>query len=103
MTEAMPFLHKTILLSYDPRSFGGGLLRGEKKGGSGFLWVPCGTARGCALRARKRPAIARRLAGLPHPLKPPHLLPVSHYHAPWSRPYARLLAGGAQTPLCNGR
>ena len=23
MTEAMPFLQKTILLSYDPRSFGG--------------------------------------------------------------------------------
>lgn len=25
MTEAMPFLQKTILLSYDPRSFGAGL------------------------------------------------------------------------------
>ena len=24
MTEAMPFLQKTILLSYDPRPFGGG-------------------------------------------------------------------------------
>ena len=24
MTEAMPFLQKTILLSYDPRSFGRG-------------------------------------------------------------------------------
>ena len=25
MTEAMPFLQKTILLSYDPRPFGAGL------------------------------------------------------------------------------
>lgn len=25
MTEAMPFLQKTILLSYDPRPFGGAL------------------------------------------------------------------------------
>jgi hypothetical protein len=27
MTEAMPFLQKTILLSYDPRSFGMGILK----------------------------------------------------------------------------
>ena len=26
MTEAMPFLQKTILLSYDPRPFAGGFL-----------------------------------------------------------------------------
>ena len=26
MTEAMPFLQKTILLSYDPRSFRAGLM-----------------------------------------------------------------------------
>lgn len=27
MTEAMPFLQKTILLSYDPRSFSGGIFQ----------------------------------------------------------------------------
>ena len=27
MTEAMPFLQKTILLSYDPRPFAAGLLK----------------------------------------------------------------------------
>ena len=27
MTEAMPFLQKAILLSYDPLPFGGGLFR----------------------------------------------------------------------------
>ena len=26
MTEAMPFLQKAILLSYDPRPFGGGVV-----------------------------------------------------------------------------
>ena len=26
MTEAMPFLQKTILLSYDPRPFAGGIV-----------------------------------------------------------------------------
>ena len=29
MTEAMPFLQKTILLSYDPRPFGTGLVFGD--------------------------------------------------------------------------
>ena len=82
--------------------FWGGLLRGEKKGGSGFLRVPCGTARGGAALEettcyRKAPcgfatppqatAFAARIASS-RPLEPP---------------IARLLAGGVQTPLCNGR
>ena len=32
MTEAMPFLQKTILLSYDPRPFGRGIDRRWKPG-----------------------------------------------------------------------
>ena len=32
MTEAMPFLQKAILLSYDPRPFAGGFLFRKKKG-----------------------------------------------------------------------
>ena len=31
MTEAMPFLQKAILLSYDPRPFGGGLFIGLRR------------------------------------------------------------------------
>ena len=31
MTEAMPFLQKVILLSYDPRPFAGGYLFIEKR------------------------------------------------------------------------
>ena len=59
MTEAMPFLQKTILLSYDPRPFGGGLLpapcrgRGRAAGPAapgaaeaGFARLPAGTAGG---------------------------------------------------------
>ena len=30
MTEAMPFLQKTILLSYDPRPLAGGLFFGKR-------------------------------------------------------------------------
>ena len=32
MTEAMPFLQKTILLSYDPRPFDRGVFLPRKKG-----------------------------------------------------------------------
>lgn len=32
MTEAMPFLQKTILLSYDPRPFGGEIFSGRSRG-----------------------------------------------------------------------
>ena len=32
MTEAMPFLQKTILLSYDPRPFGGEIFSGCSRG-----------------------------------------------------------------------
>ena len=41
MTEAMPFLQKAILLSYDPRPFGGVHFYIEKTTGSdgGFLYI----------------------------------------------------------------
>lgn len=32
MTEAMPFLRKLILLSYDPRPFQGGIFAAQKAG-----------------------------------------------------------------------
>ena len=40
MTEAMPFLQKTILLSYDPRSSAGVLLAYHLTSCSGGLAVP---------------------------------------------------------------
>ena len=47
MTEAMPFLQKTILLSYDPRPFLGTLVffpfvcHNELPAAFRFLWVAC--------------------------------------------------------------
>ena len=81
MTEAMPFLQKTILLSYDPRPFGGGLLpapcrgRGRAAGPAapgaaeaGFARLPAETAGGL------------RPSPPPRPLSPYTTSPAAMFH-----------------------
>ena len=45
MTEAMPFLQKTILLSYDPRPLGAGVKEGENTSLHDALYCKMQTAK----------------------------------------------------------
>ena len=61
MTEAMPFLQKAILLSYDPRPLAGALLAVEKVACATFLRLRRGQG-----AMQGNPCYARLFADLPY-------------------------------------
>lgn len=67
MTEAMPFLQKTILLSYDPRPFGGGFVvrtAVHQSAGASNTFLPAEYTARSAFGCRRYTARSSRWAGV---------------------------------------